>query len=176
MEGRGGADQLKSGGGNDTVRGGDGGDQLDGGDGDDVIFGHGAQGTDPNAGAVFATRVGAGFDLPLFATSAPGDPNRLFVVEQHTGAVRIFNLTTGKIAPEAFLNIPDNEMAQGSEQGLLGFTFHPDFANNHQAFIYLSNADGDTEIRRYTGRGLRDNDTTTAVSARWPADARSTSG
>src|SRR5688500_1608154 len=89
LNGRGHADRLLGRGGNDTLRGGDGSDRLVGGAGDDVLFGHGAGRADPDAGAILATRVGTGFDLPLFAASPPGDQDRLFVVEQHTGEVRI---------------------------------------------------------------------------------------
>ena len=39
-------------------------------------------------------RVGAGFSRPVSAAAPPGDTNRLFVVEQHTGRIRILNLTT----------------------------------------------------------------------------------
>jgi Ca2+-binding RTX toxin-like protein len=72
------------------------------------------------------------------------------VVEQHTGQVRILDLSTGQIVEEPFLDIPDVEIAQGGEQGLLGLASHPDFAVNGFVFVNLTNADGDTEIRRYT--------------------------
>ncbi len=75
----------------------------------------------------------------MFAASAPGDP-RLYVVESHTGAIRILDPDTGTVAAAPFLDLSDAELAQGNEQGLLGLAFHPDYAANGRFYVDLTNA------------------------------------
>src|SRR5262245_51347089 len=42
----------------------------------------------------FATqRVATGLNEPVFLTAPPGDTTRVFIVEQHTGAIRILRLS-----------------------------------------------------------------------------------
>jgi glucose/arabinose dehydrogenase len=68
---------------------------------------------------------------PLFATAPPGDPNRLFIVEQGSGStanIRVLNLETGDLQPTPFLTV--RQLVTGGERGLLGLAFHPDFATN----------------------------------------------
>src|SRR3712207_606611 len=88
-----GPDVLDGLGGSDLIWGGGGADTLEGGDGNDVLYGSG-----PITG-ITATRVAVGLSAPLFAVSPPGDPNRLFVVEQHTGRVLILDLKSGQMLP-----------------------------------------------------------------------------
>jgi glucose/arabinose dehydrogenase len=145
-----GADRVLAGAGNDTVWGGEGGDTLGGGTGDDLIFGFGSADTDPASAAITVTTVGThGFDRPVFAASAPGDPGRLFVVEQHSGRIVILDTASGAVAATPFLDMPDASLAAGSEQGLLGLAFHPDYAVNGRLFVHLTRANGDVEIRAY---------------------------
>lgn len=94
------------------------------------------------------TRVGTGFSRPVFATARPGEPSRLFVVEQHAARVRILDLDTGGVAPVPFLVVPGG-VSTGNEQGLLGLAFHPDFASNGLVYVNLTSPQGHTEIRRY---------------------------
>jgi Ca2+-binding RTX toxin-like protein len=133
----------------DIISGGDGSDSVHGGAGDDVIYGFGAADLDPASGTIDATRVASGLSAPLFAASAPGDPDRMFIVEQHTGRVRILDLATGQVNADPFLDLPDASLATGGEQGLLGLAFHPDYAANGRFYVNLTNAAGDTEIREY---------------------------
>ena len=95
-----------------------------------------------------ATRIAQGFDQPLFATSAPGDPDRLFVVEK-SGQIRILDTATGATNGTAFLAIPGAELDTSSERGLLGLAFHPDYATNGQFYVFVTNAAGDLEVRAY---------------------------
>ena len=91
----------------------------------------------PAQAQVFSQRVGFGFSDPIFATSAPGDPSRLFVVEQG-GLIRILNVNTGLIEATPFLNlgaVPGANLVSGGEQGLLGLTFHPDYQTNGRFYI-----------------------------------------
>jgi glucose/arabinose dehydrogenase len=145
-----GSDAIFAGPGNDRVAGGEGADRLVGGDGNDVIFGFGF--ADRTAASASITVTGVGqptFSRPVFATSAPGSPDRLYVVEQHTGRVRILDTLTGATNPTPFLDLPDASLAQGNEQGLLGLAFDPDYAVNGRLFVYLTQADGDIELRSY---------------------------
>lgn len=107
-------------------------------------------------------RVGAGFSRPVFATAPGGDTNRLFVVEQHTGRVRLLSLTTGAIEG-TFLTVPG--VTRGNEQGLLGLAFHPAYRENGFLYVNYTTAGGgpagQTLIVRYEAQG----DPATAVAA-----------
>jgi glucose/arabinose dehydrogenase len=97
--------------------------------------------------AVTTERVASGLDLPLYVTAPPGDPDHLFIVEQHSGRIRVLNLADNSINAIPFLTITG--LAQGSEQGLLGLAFHPDYATNGFFYVNVTVTSGDTEIRRY---------------------------
>src|SRR5678816_1461419 len=66
-----------------------------------------------------------GFNNPVEITHAGDD--RLFVVEKG-GAIQILN-PNGTIEPNPFLSIA-GQVSTGSEQGLLGLAFHPNYASN----------------------------------------------
>jgi glucose/arabinose dehydrogenase len=70
-------------------------------------------------------QVATGLNLPVFATHAPGDRNRLFVLEK-PGAIKIIDLNAGAVSG-TFLTIPDVDQAPDDEGGLLGLAFHPDY-------------------------------------------------
>jgi glucose/arabinose dehydrogenase len=72
------------------------------------------------------TQVVTGVGAPMFATTAPGDPNRLFIA-QRNGDIRVFHLDTGVLEATPFLSIPNVDA--GGEGGLLGLAFHPNYAN-----------------------------------------------
>ncbi len=109
-----------------------------------------------------AEEVCSGLTAPVGAVVAPGVANTLFVIEQHTGHVRLVNLTTGAVAATPFLTVPS--INTGSEQGLLGIAFHPSYATNGRLFVYCTRngaATGDgtpsgagrVDIVRYTAVG-----------------------
>lgn len=83
-------------------------------------------------------------DQPLFVTAPAGDP-RLFVVEQ-TGRIRI--IADGQLRPAPFLDL-SRSVSGGSEQGLLGLAFHPDYATNGRFFVNYTDRDGNTRIVSY---------------------------
>jgi glucose/arabinose dehydrogenase len=99
------------------------------------------------AGALTTELVVGGLDEPLFVTAAPGDDERLFILEQHTGRIRIFDLGSQELLPTDFLTIAG--VGSDNEQGLLGLAFHPQYATNGRFYVNITNAEGDTEIRRY---------------------------
>ena len=88
------------------------------------------------------------FERPVFATFAPGEPDRLFVIEQHTGEIRIFDLQTGTTNPLPFL--AGNGSSTGGEQGLLGLAFHPNYQSNGRFFVYYTTPDNEKIIEEYS--------------------------
>ncbi len=133
----------------DVISGSDGSDVVNAGAGDDLVYGFGAADIDPASSAIQAVRVASGLSSPVFGVSPPGDPNRLFIVEQHSGRIMILDLNSGQIAPQPFLDLADSSLAAGGEQGLLGLAFHPDYAANGRFFVNLTNALGNIEVREY---------------------------
>jgi glucose/arabinose dehydrogenase len=100
--------------------------------------------------ALTTEQVASGFVRPLFATHAPGDAGRLFVVEQ-AGRIRIRDLTREPpaILPQAFLDIAARVTDAANEQGLLGLAFHPDYAVNRRFYVNYTDLAGDTVIARF---------------------------
>jgi glucose/arabinose dehydrogenase len=98
--------------------------------------------------------VARGLDAPLYVTWAPGDPGRLYVVEQ---AGRVAVVEGGRVPQERFLDIAD-EITAGGEQGLLGLAFHPGYESNRLLYVHYTNLDGDTRVVEYratpNGRGV----------------------
>ncbi len=81
---------------------------------------------------IAAVRVASGLTQPLFVTAPPGDPARLFIVQQN-GAIRILNLTTGILNQTPFLSL--NGVVDSGEQGLLGMAFDPNYATNGKFYL-----------------------------------------
>jgi cysteine-rich repeat protein len=94
--------------------------------------------------------VASGFDSPVGVYSPPGDFNRLFVLEQNTGLIRI--ISGGSILPTPFLNL-STLISNGGERGLLGLAFDPDYASNGFFYVDYTNTSGNTVIARYTVSG-----------------------
>ncbi len=107
-----------------------------------------------NAEPVGLERVASGLDRPIFVTHAPGDHQRLFIVEK-PGTIKILDLHTGTVNATPFLIVPDTD-ANANEEGLLGLAFHPDYATNGKFYINVTVDDGGagaatrTHIRQYT--------------------------
>ena len=89
--------------------------------------------------------VATGLSNPLWITSPPDDA-RLFVLEQ-TGTIRI--IEDGTLLPDPFLDISDRITNQGSEQGLLGLAFHPDYATNGAFYVYYTDTEGSVVVSRF---------------------------
>ena len=100
-------------------------------------------------------RVASGLARPVVVTAPPGDFDRVFIVEQRsgsTGRIRILQLADNTLLPTPFLSIPG--LATGSEQGLLGLAFHPNYAANGYFYVNYTISGGTTYIRRYQVSGL----------------------
>jgi glucose/arabinose dehydrogenase len=89
-----------------------------------------------------------GLSFPVFLTAPEGDA-RLFIVEK-AGRIRV--VVNGTLAATPFLNI-SGLVSTGSEQGLLGLAFHPDYETNGHFYVNYTDVAGNTRIVRYTVSG-----------------------
>ncbi len=70
----------------------------------------------------------------------PGDgTDRIFVVTQ-SGIIYVFENNPAVASANVFLNIQSRVNSAGNEEGLLGLTFHPDYAQNGYFYVYYSAA------------------------------------
>lgn len=93
------------------------------------------------------TRVATGFSGPLFLEGIPGT-DRVVVLEKG-GRAKVLDPATGAVDnTNLFLNI-SGEVSTNGEQGLVGMAFSPNFTADRSVFVNLTNASGNTEIRRY---------------------------
>jgi glucose/arabinose dehydrogenase len=86
------------------------------------------------------------FSSPVYLTAAPGDTQRLFVVEQ-AGRVMVLHHDTVQTRP--FLDLR-GQISAGGERGLLSIAFDPQYATNGRAFVYFTDPGGNIRIVRYT--------------------------
>jgi glucose/arabinose dehydrogenase len=89
--------------------------------------------------------VAGGFRSPLDLQAAPGDRERLYVVEQ---GGRIQVVRSGQLAGTPFLDIA-SRISSGGERGLLGLAFHPQFATNRRLFVNYTDRQGDTHVAEF---------------------------
>ncbi|MPZ12929.1 MAG: glucose dehydrogenase [Chloroflexi bacterium] len=101
---------------------------------------------DPGAVELALEPVVTGLQEPTYVGSAKDGSGRLFVLER---AGRILIVRDGRLLPNPFLDIQPMVSARGSEQGLLGLAFHPQFTENGWLYINFTNTNGDTTIVRY---------------------------
>ncbi len=87
----------------------------------------------------------SGLEAPVALTWAPGEPGRLYVVEQ-VGRVAV--VEEGQVHGARFLDVSD-EIVAGGEQGLLGLAFHPEYEENRLLYVHYTNLDGDTRVVEY---------------------------
>jgi glucose/arabinose dehydrogenase len=130
-----------------VIVGNDGVNDLQGGADKDLIYGFDPNGPQGEVSSITATRVATGLSQAVFSTAAPGDSQRLFVVEQ-TGVIKVVDLVSGQVLATPFLTVP---VDSNGERGLLGMAFDPDYANNGFFYIYrtVPGAIAHNEIERY---------------------------
>jgi glucose/arabinose dehydrogenase len=80
-------------------------------------------------------KLASGLNAPVYATVAPADESRIFIVEQG-GTIRI--LKNGVVQSTPFLDISTTKVLTGTERGLLGLAFHPAYATNGYFFVYYT--------------------------------------
>jgi glucose/arabinose dehydrogenase len=85
------------------------------------------------------------FNEPIHVAGAPGDPSRVFVVEQ-AGVVRV--LRNGRRLSRPFLNIRDL-VGSGGERGLFSIAFAPDYRTSRRFYVSYTNKAGDSRIDEF---------------------------
>lgn len=86
------------------------------------------------------------FSVAVDITNAGDD--RLFIVEKD-GRIRILH-PDGQAEQAPFLDIDARVGSNGSERGLLGLAFHPDYVENGYFFVYYTNNSGNTVVARFS--------------------------
>ncbi len=84
-----------------------------------------------------ARPVSTGLSQPLCVTACPGDPTRLFVIEQHS-RIRVIKVNTDgtyTTLPTPFLDLSNLNLNAGLEYGVLSVVFHPQYQTN--GFFYV---------------------------------------
>ena len=85
----------------------------------------------------------------LYVTQPKGEESRLFVVNQK-GLIHI--IENGEVKKKPFLDISDrvhSSLTPGSEKGLLGLAFHPNYFNNGYLFVNYVNKNDSTIVSRF---------------------------
>lgn len=92
---------------------------------------------------------GLSFNRPVDLQFPNDNSNRLFVVEQQ-GIIYSFSNDESENIKTVFLDIQDRVDNTGSEEGLLGLAFHPDYQNNGYFYVdYTASNPSRTVIARY---------------------------
>lgn len=86
------------------------------------------------------------FDLPVGMATPPGESNRLFILEKNGKIQVISNVVEQILESEPFLDISSRTIP-GSEDGLLGLAFHPNYAENGYFYVFYSNSEGERSNR-----------------------------
>jgi hypothetical protein len=90
------------------------------------------------AHALTLQQVGSGFKKPIYVTSDPGNPNRLFVVERE-GTVEL--VENGEVKP--FADISSVVSCCEGERGLLSIALAPDFDSSGRFFLDYIGEEGE---------------------------------
>ncbi|MDQ2676370.1 MAG: PQQ-dependent sugar dehydrogenase, partial [Actinomycetota bacterium] len=113
----------------------------------------GSPGVGDGRGEVELEQVGGGFDTPVNSAFAPGETDKVYVVEQGGTAEVVVGGTT---QPEPFLDITGRTDESG-EQGFLGMAFHPEFASNGLVYAYYTDEDnGDIVVDEFETESATD--------------------
>jgi glucose/arabinose dehydrogenase len=94
--------------------------------------------------------VVSGLAQPVFVGAPRNERNRLYVVEQEG---RIVVIDGGRRRSQPFLDISELVESGGSEQGLLGLAFHPQYAQNKRFYVQYTDNGGDTRVVEYRSSG-----------------------
>jgi len=106
----------------------------------------------PSAGAATDLTPVGEFDEPIYVTAAPGDKERLFVVERKGRIMRVQNGTVSTFAD--LRGVVGCDSACSGERGLLSIAFAPDFAGSGHLYVdYAQNDDGVIHVAELTASG-----------------------
>lgn len=93
-------------------------------------------------------KISSGFKRPVAIKFIPGFTDRYYVVEQHTGLLKLVIGTVTHATPA--LDLSKKIDSNNSETGFLGFAFHPQFASNGRVFInYVAKSPLTTRISEF---------------------------
>ncbi|HEY6724212.1 MAG TPA: PQQ-dependent sugar dehydrogenase [Polyangiaceae bacterium] len=101
-----------------------------------------ASGTVPSLGL---DSIASGLTEPVDVTPAPGDDERLFVVEQ-PGTIKV--VRGGSI--DTFLDISDQVSRTDNERGMFSLAFHPDYRDNGLFYVHYSASEGTHDLANGT--------------------------
>ncbi|MFN8481793.1 MAG: PQQ-dependent sugar dehydrogenase [Anaerolineae bacterium] len=101
---------------------------------------------DPKATTIRLERVVSGLQNPTAIANAGDGSNRLFILEKG-GVIRI--VKDGAVLPQPFLDITNLVYSTGTEQGLLGLAFAPDYATSGLFYVYYIAQDRNSTLARY---------------------------
>jgi glucose/arabinose dehydrogenase len=90
-----------------------------------------------------------GLDAPLYVSTAPGEHDSLYIVEQ-PGVILV--ATRGRLRRRPFLDIR-RLVRSGGEQGLLSVAFHPKYRTNHKFYVDYTDVNGNTRVIEYRSNG-----------------------
>ena len=88
--------------------------------------------------------VANGFDRPVDVKGHPTQPDRLYVIEQHTGRIKI--LEPGETSAPSN-NLLELSVRDDNEMGLLGFAFHPNFPSDPRFYVNYNPSSGGMRTR-----------------------------
>jgi glucose/arabinose dehydrogenase len=91
-------------------------------------------------------RIADGFSFITAIVQPPNDSSRLFIADL---AGRIMIVHDDVLLPEPFLDISDRMNTETYGQGLLGMTFHPDYAANGTFFVTYTSLENSPVLARY---------------------------
>ncbi|MFI5372890.1 MAG: PQQ-dependent sugar dehydrogenase, partial [Candidatus Eisenbacteria bacterium] len=92
------------------------------------------------------TITGGGAHMPVLVTAPPGDIARLLVVDKY-GLIRVVRADT--LVPTPFLDIHTLITSNGTEQGLLGLAFSPNYATDKSFYVTYNNLSWNVTLARY---------------------------
>ncbi|HEY3345939.1 MAG TPA: PQQ-dependent sugar dehydrogenase, partial [Anaerolineaceae bacterium] len=107
----------------------------------------------PDPGTAQWNQVAAGLAGPVGIANAGDGSGRLFILLR-SGTIQV--LKAGQVLNTPFLDITNRVNSSGSEQGLLGIAFHPQYQQNGFFYINYTDLNGDTVIARYHVSGSAD--------------------
>jgi glucose/arabinose dehydrogenase len=87
--------------------------------------------------------VGSTWDTPMHVAAPPRDPSRLFVLERD-GVVRV--VVDGVVQSAPFADL-ETQVTTDGERGLLSIAFPPDYETSGLAYVYLTGAGGELQVR-----------------------------
>ena len=94
------------------------------------------------AGPLRLEEVASGLEAPVHVAQAPGEPDRLYVVERE-GRIRL--VENGEVRSAPFLDIRQS-VVSGGEQGLLSVAFHPAYEENGKLYVAFTSVNGTNNV------------------------------